>query len=616
MGLSSAINTALFGLNYNQRQIDITASNVSNANTAGYSQKSISAKVFYDGEGNVSGLISNDIVRSVNEDIQTAYFGSLAETKYAGQIAGYTDRLDEIFGTIGDGGGLNSTASELANAVAALVNDPGGYPAQLDVLSRADTFARELNASYQEISDLRQQADSTLASQTETVNDLLASIADVDATITEAKTAGASVADLLDQRDRFVEQLSGYLDVTISAEADGKLLIRAENGQQLLANNQPSTVSFVQTGFLQPGTAGNSVTVTTPAGTSYDLLAGANTGSLKALAEIRDEVLVEAQAQLDTIAAEVSLAFSNNIVESTATTVGPDDGYVLDVSGLQAGNEISLTYTDTAGATQTVTFVAVSDPTLLPLADTATANPNDTVYGLDISSGNTSTYIASIVADLAGSGLQVSDNGGNLQILGDTTALPNPTTVSSLSAEVTPATSSDGLGFNLFVDQRERFDPFTDALENGGQRVGYAAAITVNPAALADSSQLVIYQSPANSTNDPARAQYIYDRLTNETVTFDPGAGIGNTNSPYEGNILSYINQTVAYQGNQAQDAQTYSSAKETLTTNLALRYEESYAVDVDAEMAFLIELQNAYTANARVMQTANELFDELLRVI
>ncbi|MDN3719944.1 flagellar basal body protein [Roseibium salinum] len=39
MGLTSALNTAVFGLGYNQRQLDVTAANIANADTAGYSKK-------------------------------------------------------------------------------------------------------------------------------------------------------------------------------------------------------------------------------------------------------------------------------------------------------------------------------------------------------------------------------------------------------------------------------------------------------------------------------------------------------------------------------------------------------------------------------------------------
>jgi flagellar hook-associated protein 1 FlgK len=50
MGLTSALNTAVFGISFNQRQIDVTASNIANADTAGYSKKTVSANAYFDGE--------------------------------------------------------------------------------------------------------------------------------------------------------------------------------------------------------------------------------------------------------------------------------------------------------------------------------------------------------------------------------------------------------------------------------------------------------------------------------------------------------------------------------------------------------------------------------------
>lgn len=617
MGLTSALNTALFGISYNQKQIDVTASNIANADSAGYSTKALSAKVFFDRNGGVSGLVSTEVTRIVDERIQASYFDSLSDTRYAGQIASFTDLLDDIFGTIGDSSSLTSLSTELTNSLSTLVNSPDSYPAQQQVVASADAFARELNSSYEKILELRQQADATTAAQANTFGELLESIKDVDEAIADADSIGVSSVGLQDQRDRYVEQLTGYLDVDVTKEDNNSLTIRTSGGHQLYANNQTSKISFAQTNNLQPGASGNSVRVTTPGGTTFDLLSGSQSGSLVALAELRDEVLVEAQAQLDTIAAEASLAFSNVTVDSTAATVGLESGFTQDVSGLQAGNTVSLVYVDNLGATQNVTFVAVDDAALLPLADTATSKSGDTVYGIDISSGTPATYVTQMIAALAATSLNVSDDGGgNLQVLGD---VGTNTTVTSLSADVTVSGPADqGLGLSIFVDQTDGTEVFTDALENGGQRLGYARGIGVNPALKTDSSLLVTYQTtPAtNSPNDPARAQYLLNALTSDNTSFDPGAGIGSISNPYEGNVLNYINQVTAYQGNQAEDAQTFSNAKQTLTTNLAIRYEESYSVDVDAEMAFLIQLQNAYAANARVMQAVNELFDTLLRSV
>jgi len=617
MGLTSAMNTAVFGITYNQRQLDVTATNIANADTAGYSKKIISAEVFFDGLGNVAGMNATEVRRIVDEQIQADYFNSLADTNYAKQIADFTDRLDDIFGTIGDQSSLTSLVGELSSSLATLVNDPGNYAAQSDVVAVADAFARELNASYAQIADLRQEADDLLSSQTDTVNGLLSSIEDIDEAIRDAAQAGISTADMEDERDRLIEQLSGYLDVNVSKGSNDTLFIQTANGQQLYADNQAATLSFSPTHSLQPGQSGNSVMVTTPGGSTYDLIAGSRSGSMVATSELRDDILTEAQTQLDTIAAEISLAFSNVTVDSTAVTVGLDDGFDLDVSALQSGNTITVEYTDTGGTAQTVTLLAVEDAALLPLDDSATANPNDTVFGIDISSGTPATIITNIIAALGGTGLQVSNNGSDeLRVLGDNTG---PTTVESLTADVTVTGSTDqGLGLAIFVDSRDAPELFSDALEDDGQRLGYANAIAVNPDLLADSALLVNYQTTptANTANDPARAQYLSEALTSTTTYFDPGSGIGSSSTPFQGSVIDYVNQTVAFQGNQAEDAATYADSKETLTMNLAIRYEESYAVDLDTELAFMVQLENAYAANARVMQTIKELFDELLNIV
>jgi len=630
MGLTSALNTAVFGISFNQRQIDVTASNIANADTAGYSKKTVSANAYFDGEGNVAGIVTNEISRIINEEIQSDYFNSLADTNYGKQIAAFTDRLDDIFGTIGDQTGLSALAGELTAALSSLVNQPGNYAAQQEVVAAADAMARELNSSYQQIADLRQEADEALARQTETVNSLLSSIESIDAAIRDATQAGVSSSEMEDERDRLVEQLSGYLDLNVSKTTTNTLFIQTKNGQPLFSDGEAATLAFQPTNRLGADQQGNAIVATTAGGAQFDIVpAGASgrdrttgTGLMVATMELRDDVLIEAQKQLDTIAAELSLAFSNVTQASTAATVGPDTGFDLPVSGLQSGNTINLEYTDSAGQSQTITLMAVSDPTLLPLTDTATTNPNDTVVGIDISSGTPATYITNIIAALgtAAPDLQVSNDGSdNLRILGDSTTVPNATTVESLSANITPsATTDQGLGLSIFVDQRNGTEVFTDAPENGGQRVGFANGISVNPALLADSSLLVDYQTTpaANSENDPARAQYLLNALTNETAYFDPEAGMGSSSSPFQGTVLDYINQTVAYQGNQAADAKTYSDSKEALTLNLAVRYEESYSVNLDAEMAFLVQLENAYAANARVMQTINDLMQELLNVV
>ena len=115
-----------------------------------------------------------------------------------------------------------------------------------------------------------------------------------------------------------------------------------------------------------------------PNGGDVDLISNKSirSGEIAAYLEMRDQVLVEAQAQLDEIAAAMARALSDRTVGGTAATSGAQSGFDIDLAGLLNGNSVRLTYTDTGTNTQhTVTLVRVDDPAALPLPDTADHRP-------------------------------------------------------------------------------------------------------------------------------------------------------------------------------------------------------------------------------------------------
>ncbi|MFN4010443.1 MAG: flagellar hook-associated protein FlgK [Pannonibacter sp.] len=617
MSLTSALNTALFGLTHNQRQIDVTAANIANANTAGYTAKRVEANVYFDKHGNVSGLLTSNIRRDIDRAIQGNYWDSLAQTAFANTRHAYTSEIDRTIGSLGDSSSLPSLMSKLNSNLASLVSAPDSYAARQEFLGTADLLARRLNSTYEDLQNMRTRADSAIGNQVGEVNQLLARIEEIDKEIQSAKLTGMPGVDLHDQRDRYLEQISSYLDVSVSFDNNGFTRINTYSGQILYSDGQAAKLEFKPTGTLKPGEDGNTITVVTPGGTPYDLVSASRSGSMMALVNLRDETLPEAQAQLDELASQLSLAFSNVDVASTATTVGPETGFTLDIAGLQAGNTVSLSYVDSGGTTRNVSFVAVKDPALLPLAASTTARPDDIVFGIDISSGNTANYITQIATALTGSNLAVADDGtGKLRVLGDT---GTNTVAKSLSANVTTtASSNQGLGLAVFMDSRNGQELYTGALENGGQRTGFARSISLDLTLKSDSSKLVNYQTTptTNSPKDSSRPQYLLDALSKTNFSFDASTGIGTEGDPFKGTVMGFVNQFVSYQGEQAETAKQTASARTTLTQNLAIRYEEDYKVDVDAELGFLIQLQNAYSANARVMQATREMFDVLLNSV
>ena len=160
----------------------------------------------------------------------------------------------------------------------------------------------------------------------------------------------------------------------------------------------PSQLSFTASGTINPTQLWNAdptkselstITLTSPSGTTTDLVAdgGIQSGEIGGYLSMRDDVLPQAQNQLDALAAQMSSALSDTTTAATPVTAGTSSGFDADISGLSNGNTIQLSYTDGNNVQHSVTIVRVDDPTALPLPNTATANPNDTVIGINFSGG-------------------------------------------------------------------------------------------------------------------------------------------------------------------------------------------------------------------------------------
>jgi flagellar hook-associated protein 1 FlgK len=273
-----------------------------------------------------------------------------------------------------------------------------------------------------------------------------------------------------------------------------------------------------------------------------------------------------------------------------------------------------VTYTDNLTSTQHVlTLMRVDDPAALPLSNDATTDPNDKVVGLDFSGGMASV-LAQIAAALGTSSLQFSNPAGNtLRILDDGGF--NRVDVNAVSANVTVTSLAGGtVEIPFFLDAST---PYSGAISaSGPQSAGFAQRIAVNASLLADPTRLVVFNtSPLTATGDPTRPNFLLDRLNTESLSFSPKSGIGSNVSPFNGTMLSFMRQVISHQGDAAESAAHLSQGQAFVFESLQQRFSEAAGVNIDAELANLLALQNSYAANARVMSVVKEMLDTLLRV-
>jgi len=169
-----------------------------------------------------------------------------------------------------------------------------------------------------------------------------------------------------------------------------------------------------------------------------------------------------------------------------------------------------------------------------------------------------------------------------------------------------------GLGFSLFVDTNNA--DYTDSLDGVGQKLGFAGRISVNQAVVNDNKLLVQYTG-TTPLGDQSRLNQIVSNL--DGMRFAGAEGSSGTTASFRlgGTVADIISQTINYQGNAAASAISDSETQEMTLDALTQRLDSEYGVDVDEEMARLMELQNAFAANARVMSVVQELMDSLMQL-
>jgi flagellar hook-associated protein 1 len=616
MGLSYALSTSLSGLRTTQTGIELVSSNVANVNTPGYTRKNavLDASVI---AGRTSGVRIAAIQREIDTYVQRQLRTETSGLSFSNVAANYLSQLQGLFGKPGSQTSLDSLVTKFTGALDVLATTPSSQSARQDVLKEAGLLANQMNRLSSDIQDMREDADRGISSTVSRINTALRNLQQVQEQIGVMATSGTPVSpDLLDQRDLFIGQLSELADIRVSESGNGRLSIYTTNGAPLFVDNVASQLDFEGSGAIAPHALYSAdpnerligtVFLVGRDGKKTDLLAGnlLSSGELKAFIEIRDNVLVEAQTQLDELASAMAEALGTRTVAGTAPTT-PATDWDVDLSDLKAGNKVSFSYIQQPGGqTRNVTFVRVENTDDLPLSNDVTANPNDTVFGIDFS--DTDANIQAQIQAALGANFAVTYGAGNLTI---DTAAPAVVMPSGLSASVTAtAMTGEGTAFPFFMDGA---DYYTGALEDGGQRLGFASRITINPALIDDPALLVNYQSPMAS-GDGARATFLRDALENAALQYRTDTGLGGSTSPFTGSIADFARGLIETQARNSDLAARVQEGQEVVVTSLQDRFQEKSGVDPDEEMAKLLQLQSAYAANARVITTVKEMIDVLL---
>jgi flagellar hook-associated protein 1 FlgK len=623
MSLGSALAIAMSGLRANQAALSIVSSNIANAQTPGYVTQSVNQIETATGDTGASVSVTG-VNRQLNQFIQTQLRSETSGGAYADQMASVLTQLQSVYGTPGDAGTLETAFSNFTTTLQSLSTTSGSSSAQIAAVTAAQALAQQLNATTQGIQTLRSNAEQDINISVGQANAAMNQIAQINTQLQGMSSTDPTAATLMDQRDKAIDQLSQLMDIRVSTTNNNQATVYTTNGVELVGA-QASQLSFNSQGTLNANSQWNSNPAKSSTGTiSIKFANGAvidmigtnsiSSGQIAADVTLRDKTLVQAQAQVDQLAASMASALSD---KSTAGTVAPaalapKAGFDLDLSSVLPGNTINLTYTDTTTSNQhQVSIVRVDDPAALPLSN-AGANPNNPVIGVNFSGG-----IASVVAQLnsalgtsnlqfsnpAGSTLRVLDNGTNTATVNAASVTSTVSSLASGSAQL-PVFTDGNLLYTGSITQ------------SGSQQAGLAGRITVNAALLADPSKLTVYNtSPLTNAGDTTRSDFLYSQLTSGTFTYSPQTGLGTAASPFKGTLTSFMQQFLSQQSNASTSATQLQQGQDVVVNALQQKFKSASGVNIDTEMANLISLQNTYAANAHVMSVVQTMMTSLMQV-
>lgn len=578
-GIGLLLSTARDALLAQQTALDVVGHNIANVNTEGYTRQIpvLSARdpAPYAGVVLGRGVDVDEVVRNVDNLIEERLMQRRSDLKAMEEEEAYMAALEALLNE-SSSGSLSSHLTDFWNAWHDLANNPSGLAERSALYERGALVCQALNDLSGDFDQLEKQINLALDAGVDQINELTAEIAGLNEQI-----AGLGVFstpnDLYDKRQALVTRLSQYLDLQYYEDADGSLTVTTGRGYVLVSRDDSYDLSFDGTDvrWESSGTADLDIT---------DTITG---GKLGGWLEMRDVILPSYERDLNELAEnmiwEVNQTHSlGSGVEKFTSVTG---AYSISDSGEELGTvDSGLAFYD-----------KITDGSFkLWLYDDTGAVSASTTLTIDADAGGTTaSSLASAINAMDATHLTASVSNGKFTI--------------TASGGYSFAFSGDdsnvlaALGINVFFtgDDAESAD-MNSALESNKNLIAAARVGTSGQIATGD------------NTNALAMADLQYEEISMTHYIYTRGSSTPTSSAVTE-TISSYLYSLESSVGIRSQSITRSREYNEVIAEELSETRNNISAVSIDEELANLIKFQHAYSAAAKLVSTADEMFQTLL---
>jgi len=579
-GIGMILNIAATALNAQQNGIGVTAHNIANVNTEGYSRQ----RAVLDARqpGLYGGLVMG---RGVEVETVSQYSDKLIENRLmqeesnmssASEMEKYMQVMEGLFNENSDTG-ISTMLSDFWNGWYDISNNPSGASERILLYEHSSLITEQFNTLASDLNQIETDLTNAVSTGLGEINDITNEIAHLNDQIVGMEASG-SANDLKDKRNTLVSELNEYLDIKSFEQSNGSLTIVSAKGCTLVQGGSNYELEM-------GGTNGDRVIWQNSSGSDVDVTNYISNGKLGGWLDTRDEVVAKYQLDLDALAKEFTWSVNKQHSQGV---------------GLEGFSSVTGSYqaTDTSAALNS---------TGLGFADKIV--DGDFRVCLYDSNGNyDSDAILAIDADLTTiDGIATAINGidGGTNI--SATVVDDKLQISSANG-YTFAFSDD----NSNVLAALGINTFFIGSDAAGMAVNDVIGLNKNNIAAAQ-----IGSDGAMASGNNANALAVTD-LQNTALSISQSTCDrinGNTQGSITSTIEGYYHSMVGSIGIASASVSRDRSFSELMVNELSNIRDSISAVSLDEEMTNLIAYQHAYAAAAKLISVSDEMLKTLLEV-
>lgn len=632
------LNIARTGVLAPQSQLGVTSNNIANANTAGYhrqvaTQSTLESQRF----GNSfygTGTYVDDVKRIYND--YAARELRIGQTTLSGAEASYgkLSELDQLFSQIGKM--VPQSLNSLFTGLNSLADLPADLGIRSSTLNDAKQLANSLNQMQSSLNGQLTQTNDQITGMTKRINEISKELANLNLELMKSPNQDAI---LLDKQDALVQELSQYAQVNVIPQDNGAKSIML-GGSVMLVSGEIAMTMDTKTGNPFP----NELQLMSSIG-SQSVSADPSKlgGQLGALFEYRDQTLIPASHELDQLALGIADNFNKmqqqgldlngqvgaNIfrdINDPLMSLGRVGGYSNNTGNATLGVNIDDTRLLTGGSYE-LSFTA---PASYELRDTETGGITPlTLNGSTLEGGAGFSINIKAGAMASGDRFAIRPTAGAAN--GITVEMTDPKGIAAASPKITADAANSGntqvkltqitnrsaanfpiTGSELTIQlDTTAIPPTYEAFDASGTSLGAAAPYT--PPSISAFGFTFEVDSTAAASNDRFTFNLAFAEGDNSNAVAMAKLSESKVMNGGKSTLADVFENTKIDIGSKTKAAEVRVGSAEAIYQQAYARVESESGVNLDEEAANLMRFQQAYQASARIMTTAQQIFDTLL---